>query len=166
MLHQITWQQYLLFVAAALLLYYALIWLTFYRGKTAGLFSGKRQFKMQPEPGDEWGYNELLGNAAEEYGVSTAESGDLYFGATHPFPDNEALYGLIPDVLEEIKSVIHTVTTEQGTKDDFRSLFKLVAVKYPQLKTSPHLEAINEWIGDNVPFTLSEDELYQLWEYA
>jgi hypothetical protein len=170
MLHQITWQTYLLFVAAVLLLYYAIIWLTFYRGKTAELFTRENSRKQQPEPDEIPDDDDLLGEAAEEYGVSTAGSDELFFGPhepeeeSYPFPDNEALYGLIPDVLEEIKSVIHTVETEDGTAEDFKSLFKLVSSKYPQLKTGPHLEALNEWISDNIPFNLSEDELYQLWD--
>jgi hypothetical protein len=165
MLHQITWQAYLLFVAATLLIYYAIIWLTFYRGKTAGLFSGRNE-RERAEPAGQPEKDDLLGEAAEEYGASTANSDELFFGPneSHPFPDSEALYGLIPDVLEEIKSVVHTVETENGNEADFKSLFKLVASKYPQLKTGPHLEAINEWISDHIPFRLSEDELYQLWD--
>ncbi|MDO3641524.1 hypothetical protein [Mucilaginibacter sp. L3T2-6] len=175
MLHQITWQQFLLFTAIVLLLYYAILWLIFYRGKTSGLFPGRPSAKLWPEPGVDLEDEDLLGGAAEEYGVSTVNSSDLFFGPsryfeedryeeTHPFPDDETLYGLIPDVLEEIKSVIHTIRMEDGTAEDFKSLFKLVSSKYPQLKVSRHLDAVNSWILENVPFELSEEELYRLWD--
>lgn len=175
MLHQITWQQFLLFTATVLLLYYTIVWLIFYRGKISGSFPGRNITKLRREPRGALEDEDLVGVAAEEYGVSTVNSSDLFFGPsahfdedryeeTHPFPDDEALYGLIPDVLEEIKSVIHTIKTEDGTAGDFKNLFKLLSSRYPQLKVSPHLEAVNAWIQENVPFELSEDELYQLWD--
>ncbi|EHQ27518.1 hypothetical protein [Mucilaginibacter paludis] len=84
MLHQITWQAYLLFIAAALLIYYAIIWLTFYRGKTGKLLNRRNTLKPQPETDEIPEDDGLLGEAAEEYGVSTAGSDDLFFGPNEP----------------------------------------------------------------------------------
>jgi hypothetical protein len=168
MLHQITWQQYAVVCFAFLLIWYAVVWLKYFRKPTDG-------FVQPPEPLEHRDFednelDDLLGKPAEEYGVSTVNSDDLHFGANaeegfdpEKIDDTEEFLGLVPDVLEEIKTVIQTVESGEGTKDDFISLFKLVSSKYPQIVESRHLEAINEWIIEHVPFELTEEELYQLW---
>ena len=109
-----------------------------------------------------------MGGSAEDEGVSIVPADGFGFAGksqgTERENTEEALQGLIPDVLEEIKSIVHTVETKGGSKEDFIGLFKLVSAKYTRLKTSHHLEAINEWIVDNTPFELTEDELWQLWD--
>jgi len=109
-----------------------------------------------------------MGGSAEDEGVSIVPADGFSFAGKPKMEErentDEVLRGLIPDVLEEIKQIIHTVGTKGGNKSDFIGLFKLVSAKYIRLKTSHHLEAINEWIMDNIPFELTEDELWQLWE--
>lgn len=81
MLHQITWQQYLLLVTAALLIYYLIIWLRYYRNMNPR--TSARLSVSQPSYGNEHEYrnNEnLLGGSADEYGASTVGSGELIFG--------------------------------------------------------------------------------------
>ena len=115
--------------------------------------------------------DDFLGEPCEEYGVSTVGSQGISFGVrlpedanAYPFSQEEALQGLVPDVLEEIKEVIHTIEVEKGDKEDFKSLFKLVSSKYPQLVASGYLDAINKIISETAPFNLSDEELKQLWE--
>jgi hypothetical protein len=145
MLHQITWQVYLLFVAAVLLLYYAIIWLTFYRGKTAELLKPKQQPQPTEQPEDD----DLLGEAAEEYGVSIAGSDELFFGPNEPgetgledernFEQNdnqgepelpllaetgtnadeqELLQADLPDLMEDVKAVFHFIRTHEPEAHD------------------------------------------------
>ncbi|MGF7081969.1 hypothetical protein [Mucilaginibacter sp. UYCu711] len=170
MLHQITWQQYTVVVVAFLLVWYAVVWLKYFKKPADDSVQPPeplehRDFEEE-EPGD------MLGRSAEEYGVSTVDSDELHFGPdsekgfepeTSVADESEELQGLVPDVLEEIKTVIETVASGEGTKEDFIGLFKLVSCKYPQIAESRHLEAINDWIIENVPFELTEEELYQLW---
>jgi hypothetical protein len=125
----------------------------------------------------------LMGKAAEPEGLQTLGMHEFSFAprkvevvsvaapanvedrvaATEHFPDSETLQGLLPDVLEEIKSVWHTVETNGGDKADFISLFKLVTVKYPKIRGGRHLAALNEWIREHVPFAFSGEELDGLW---
>jgi hypothetical protein len=170
MLHQITWQQYGVACFAFLLIWYAVVWLKYFRKPTDSFAHPPEPLAHRDFEDDE--PDDLLGKPAEEYGVSTVDSDDLNFGADaedgfepeQAVPDEtEELQGLVPDVLEEIKTVIQTVESGEGTKEDFISLFKLVSSKYPQIAESRHLEAINEWIIEHVPFELTEEELYQLW---
>lgn len=168
MLHQITWQQYTVVVVAFLLVWYAVVWLKYFRKPTDGFVQPSEPFEHRNF--EDYEPDDLLGKSAEEYGVSTVDSDDLHFGADEEegfepetADGTEELQGLVPDVLEEIKTVIQTVESGEGTKADFISLFKLVSSKYPQIAESRHLEAINEWIIENAPFELTEEELYQLW---
>jgi hypothetical protein len=170
MLHQITWQQYTVVVVAFLLAWYAVVWLKYFRKPTHG-------FAEPPEPLEHRDFEDdepegLLGKSAEEYGVSTIDSDDLLFGGEaedefeqepRRIDETEELHGLVPDVLEEIKTVIQTIASGEETKEDFIGLFKLVSSKYPQIAESRHLEAINDWVIENLPFELTEEELYQLW---
>ena len=172
MFYTITWQHYLLYVAIALALWYgAVLWL-YYRGEARRLMEklNKKAGPNEAVPDDDWPEGGLLGRPAEEFGVSLAGSEEINF-RQKPFPSEETHHaaftdnsrGLVPDVLQEIKAIVRTIETEQGTKEDFSGLFKLVSSKYPDVKTSYQFAALNEWISENIPFELTEDELSQLW---
>lgn len=70
---------------------------------------------------------------------------------------------VVPDVLEELKSIFHILETEQGTKEDFISLFHLVSSKYPNIKGTSNQQALNEHIRENLPFNITDEELNILW---
>ncbi len=169
MLHQITWQQYLLFAAILTLLYYAIIWLVYFWGQFPNFFSGKEKAGAaddSPNWRNEAEYEDLLGGSAEDEGVSTIESEQVHFSpktvpaaASLKPDDDEELHGTIPDVLEDIKVIIR----QSDTKSEFIKSFPSIPVKYPQIADSRHLEAINDFIAEQVPFEISEEELYQLW---
>ncbi|RNL55572.1 hypothetical protein [Pedobacter jejuensis] len=170
MLHQITWQQYTVVVVAFLLVWYAVVWLKYFKKPADGFLQPPEPLEHRDFEDDE--PDDLLGRSAEEYGVSTVDSDELHFGPdaeedlepeTSFADETVELQGLVPDVLEEIKTIIQTVESGDGTKEDFISLFKLVSTKYPQMAESRHLDAINDWIIENVPFELTEEELHQLW---
>lgn len=168
-LHQFTWQQFGITATVLAVIWYGVVWLVYYRKSPQGTNSTATAAK---EPLPHYWENEdfdeeLFGGAAEDEGVSLVPADGFRF-AGKPRDEREnmedALRGLIPDVLEEIKTIVHTVETKGGDKTDFISLFKLVSAKYDRLKTSHHLEAINEWIADNTPFNLTGEELWQLWK--
>ncbi|WP_345949192.1 hypothetical protein ABDD95_20310 [Mucilaginibacter sp. PAMB04274] len=81
MLHQITWQQYLLLVTAALLIYYLIIWFRYYPKDPSR--AAARSPALQPTPASEQElrHNDgLLGRPADDYGASTVDSEELIFG--------------------------------------------------------------------------------------
>jgi hypothetical protein len=71
---------------------------------------------------------------------------------------------IVPDVLEELKSIFHILETQQGTKQDFISLFGLVSAKYTSIKGTANEKALNEYIRENVLFPISNEELDNLWQ--
>jgi hypothetical protein len=75
----------------------------------------------------------------------------------------ERQQGLVPDVLEELKSIFQILETEHGTKEDFISLFHLVSSKYPGIKGTSSQEVLNEHVRENVLFPISDKELDSLW---
>ncbi|WP_460677825.1 hypothetical protein [Mucilaginibacter koreensis] len=94
MLHQITWQQYLLLMTVALLIYYLIIWFRYYRKDPSR--AAARSPAPQPTPASEQepGNNDgLLGRPADDYGASTVDSEELIFGPgeeeLEAFPDDE-----------------------------------------------------------------------------
>lgn len=179
MLEQFTWQQFLIAALVLSLIWYAVLILLFYRKKIIDAIQKKRmsggpriQSSYNPreqkktESSSEEDRDALIGKTALPDGV-TEVGMDLYSFApkedADPDADKVARLGLVPDVLEEIKTVITIIGTEGGTKEDFFSLFKLVSAKYPMMRDSPHRNYVNDYIRENVPFTLSQEDVDKLW---
>jgi hypothetical protein len=70
---------------------------------------------------------------------------------------------VVPDVLEELKSIFHIIETQEGTKQDFISLFGLVSAKYPNIRGTSNQQALNDYIRENLRLPISDDELNNLW---
>jgi len=97
--------------------------------------------------------------------VSVLEADEFSFASVeeredHAKPD---LLGDLADVQQEIKIICRILEKEDGSKDDFFSLFEVVKHKYPKLAGSDLLDEINDFIREQVPFYLSEQELNSLW---
>jgi len=86
------------------------------------------------------------------------------FGNDYTNEGRQRQQSVVPDVLEELKSIFHIQETQQGTKKDFISLFGLVSAKYPDIKGTANERALNEYIRENVLFPISDKELEQLWK--
>lgn len=106
---------------------------------------------------------ELMGKSVLDHGMSVVEAEDFSFVETESFPDQLDQLGLIADVQQEIKSICTLLAEQDGSKEHFFSLFQLVRDKYPGLADIPQLSALNEFIREQVPFHLSEQELEDLW---
>jgi hypothetical protein len=52
---------------------------------------------------------------------------------------------------------------EDGSKEDFLSLFVMIRNKYPKVATSSLLPELNDFIREHAPFALNEEELESLW---
>jgi uncharacterized protein YozE (UPF0346 family) len=78
--------------------------------------------------------------------------------------DQEEQLGLLPDFLEELKTIFNILEKEDGKKADFISLFGMVKAKYPKATESANLDAINQYIREHAPFLLSNEELDNLWD--
>ena len=150
MLTHFTGLQYGIAVAAATAAYYAWVGWRYYRQEIRHLFSGAAR--------DEELWAEEV---YEPIGRSVMEEGSVIVDAEEmDFAEPLDLLGVVPDLLEEIKSL--AIAAE--AKADFLSLFKLVAAKYPQVAGSPQLTAIQAFIREQVPFSLTDVELQALFQ--
>lgn len=168
MLQQFTWQQFLIAALVLSLIWYLLIFLLYYRNKPADFFS-KRQLpeklkrEWDEELEDDPEENNLIGQPRQSEGKSSMPMDALRFAPEDKDADRDTQLGIIPDVLEELKSIFHILQRENGGKEDFISLFKLISSKYPKIKGTPNQPALNEYIRENVAFTISDEELNGLW---
>ncbi|SER90159.1 hypothetical protein [Pedobacter rhizosphaerae] len=71
--------------------------------------------------------------------------------------------GLVPDLLEEIKNVFLLLAKEDGSKQDFLALMKVIKENYPGMSSHPRIGAINEFIAGHAAFHIGAEELENLW---
>ncbi|WPU97832.1 hypothetical protein SNE26_17540 [Mucilaginibacter sp. cycad4] len=193
MLHQFTWQQFLVAAVVFSCIWYLVVGFS-YRKQFDEFLKRRRRDGKQPEPlqhawnedYEEFSEDEasdLMGKTVLPKGVS--QLGMNMFGFApdvsekdkgHNWDEQEDLnneikdddhrqvqQSLIPDVIEELKSIFHILEKEQGSKPDFISLFGLVKAKYPAIKGTANQQALNDYIRDNVLFPISDKELDSLW---
>ncbi|XHR95550.1 hypothetical protein ACFJIV_02255 [Mucilaginibacter sp. UC70_90] len=192
MLKHFTWQQFLVAALVLSIIWYAIVILLFYRQRIQDYLNGKHQSNIPPEPlGHAWddefedeplsNDDDLMGKPALPEGMTrlsmaqfgfaprvsegTIEQGNWKedFERENKDKKRERQQSVVPDVLEELKSIFHILETEQGTKEDFISLFGLVSAKYSNVKGTPNQQALNDYIRDNVLFPISDEELDNLW---
>ncbi len=171
MLQAFTWQQFLVAALILTLLWYAGVFLIYYRRRAKAFFTPKTrqpeklkrewENELEDDPEEE----SLMGSSKEPEGVSSADMDTLRFAPKQedPYEHRDTELGIVPDVLEELKGIFHILEKENGTKEDFISLFSMVSSKYPQIKGSPNQQALNDHIREKVLFPISDEELNQLW---
>lgn len=178
MLKHFTWQQFLVAALVLSIIWYTVVILLFYRHKIQEHLNGKSKGNNSPEPlghawdeefeeeqsGDE---DDLMGRSALPEGMSNLSMAQFGFaprvGEEELDESRQRQQSVVPDVLEELKSIFHIMETQQGTKQDFISLFGLVSGKYPYIKGTANQQALNDYIRENVLFPISDEELDNLW---
>lgn len=171
MLTQFSWQQFLVAISVLTLVWYCLIILIFYRKELKRLLNGKplKENKSEPLP-HRWDekiddleqntVDDLMGKSKLPDGVSVVEMDDIQF--IEPDTKTQRL-GLIPDVIEEIKTIFDILGKEDGTKQDFLQLMQTVKENYPKISSHPNLPQINDFITSNASFHLTQDEIENIW---
>jgi len=178
MLHFFTWQQFLIAALIFTIGWYVVIFFLFFKGKISNALPGRSKSKqperlkreweedLEDDPDDE----SLIGKQSLPDGVSEVEMHMLGFApkvqkdAEHDKDEYRDMeLGIVPDVLEELKTIFHILEKENGKAEDFISLFSLVKAKYPKIRNTPNEEAINEYIRENLPFEISDEDLDSLW---
>jgi hypothetical protein len=71
---------------------------------------------------------------------------------------------LVPDAMQELKSIFYILERDKGGKEHFLSLLGLVKNKYAALRNTPSARALNEFIRENALFPISDEELINLWK--
>lgn len=105
----------------------------------------------------------LLGKPQLPEGMSRLEMNMFGFAPDPEDEHRELQQGLVPDVIEELKSIFYILEKEQGGKEDFISLFGLVRSKYAAIRGTPSQRALNGYIRENALFPISDEELNNLW---
>ncbi|HEY4325711.1 MAG TPA: hypothetical protein VGN20_17075 [Mucilaginibacter sp.] len=178
MLKHFTWQQFLIAALVLSSIWYTVVILLFYRQRIQEYLKGENKKNNPPEPlGHAWDEefeeeplndeDDLMGKSALPEGMSNLSMAQ--FGFAPRISDEELdesrqrQQSVVPDVLEELKSIFHILETQQGTKEDFISLFGLVSAKYSNVKGTANEQALNDYIRENVLFPISDEELDSLW---
>lgn len=172
-----TTQQFLIAATVLSLVWWAgvFLWFKFRRG--VGSLTAKS--RLRPTlvgagrtgviPEDEFEEHELMGKVKLPEGMELVAAEHLRFAGTSSgegaFESGQSdQLGLIPDVLEEIKEVLGILAREDGTKQDFIRLMRLVRGKYPRISSHPGLAGLNTYIRDHAGFHISSEELEDLWD--
>jgi hypothetical protein len=178
MLQHFTWQQFLVAALILSLIWYMVVIPLFYRNEFNDLLSGKRKQAGPSGPlphvwDDEFedelfGEESLMGKTRLPEGATRVSMEQFSFAplttTTAVEDDNkETRLGIVPDVLEELKRIFHIMERDKAGKEDFISLFSLVSAKYPKIRNTPNQQAINDYIRENLPFEISDEELDSLW---
>lgn len=182
MFQEFTWQQFLVAAMVLSVIWLLGVWLIYWRPlSTGGLNGGKRNGTHDSEDALPHSWQEevdvldplgatddgLMGKPALEHGVSVLEADEFSFAQVERRDRGERgesdLLGDLADAQEEIKGICRILEKEDGSKEDFFSLFEIVRVKYPKLTGSALLSELNDFIREQVPFFLSDEELDSLW---
>jgi hypothetical protein len=172
MLHQVSWPQFLVAALGLSLVWYAALFLFFFRGRKGCRVSGKKRLDflsaaLLPQDREQAAGDlpeaDLVGRPRWPEGMSRIGSHELLFGGseTGEALDKGTQLGVIPDLLRELQDIFRALETEQGSKQDFFEWFGLVRARFPGLNGTP---AIHAYIREHVLFPLSDAELDALWD--
>lgn len=171
-----TWQQFLIAALILSSVWYLIVLLLLYRKQLKGWLDKNarksdieplrrdwdEELKEEPEIDEE---DVLIGKPKMPEGMSRM-SMDMFGFA----PEIDEIEGsrkrqqsMVPDAIEELRNIFHILEKEQGTKDDFISLFALVKSKYAAIRDTPSGHALNDYIRENALFAISDEELTNLW---
>jgi len=171
-----SWQQFLVAVLILSSIWYLMLLPLLYRRQLKDWLERKdgkpvvaplrREWdeELEDDPAKE--EDELLGKPKLPEGVSRLNMDMFGFApdvSEEKEDSRELQQSLVPDVIEELKSIFHILEKEQGNKDDFISLFGLVKAKYAGIRDTPSQRALNDYIRENALFPISDEELTNLW---
>jgi hypothetical protein len=184
MLHQISWQTYVLSIILLLVLYYGYIGIFFYWTEIRAFcfrFSGTQPplevngNSLIPVP-----EYEIMGQAKPDESPSGNEN-DLEFGPSDPdepladepqqtanLPGTDSrLISQFSEMISEVKTLIRVINESGETRENFEMLFKLIVQKYTELKGTPYQQQVTEFLMEEsegqFPFEITSAELQAYW---
>lgn len=173
LLKHFTWQQFLIAALILSVVWYAVIIPLVYRDGLKNLLNRKRPETVADPRAKVWNEeleepeadtDDLMGESRLPDGMSKGSISMLRFAGDEVSDERRARQqGAVPDALEELKSIFQVLEQEQGSKQDFISLFGLVKEKFSAIRGTPEQAALNEYIRENALFPISDEELDHLW---
>lgn len=175
MLHGFSTVQFLAGLALMGLLWYAGVYLFLYLKKNgrplgtavgkgvSALTGGNNGNRLSGDVSLDVSGDDMMGKARLPEGMSIVGVDQIGFVDLEEDRDKAGQLGLVPDLLEEIKSVFAVLAREDGSKRDFMQLMKVVKETYPDMASHPRIKVINSFIADHAGFYMSTEELENLW---
>lgn len=105
----------------------------------------------------------LMGESKLPEGMSMLTSDAFGFSGGDPVDGKMEQLGLVPDVIQEVKTVLAKLSENDGSKRDFLEMMREVRDMFPGVGASPGIGRINSFIAGHAPFHLSAEDLEDLW---
>ncbi|MDF3076891.1 MAG: hypothetical protein K0S09_780 [Sphingobacteriaceae bacterium] len=175
MLSQISWGQYVAYVAVAGLLYYLTIILLYYRSNLLLFF--KDPLNSQNRLGSDFSPDEkirdILGKPTASVNENVVSSSELQFyeHETRGELSDQSSTSIIEDkgsFLSDLNESLIILKEAEGTKEEFCALFQVVSSKYNALAQSSERQATVSVVSDLISakelnFSLTPQEVDKLW---
>ncbi len=192
MFNSFSWEQYLIFIATILTLYYLSILLLYFRMDFAAIFTAKKgnlsHSKTEPKY-----YNPFTPNPDSFMGsinpekvedqiyIKTKENGEANItqvedssadkehpvNAEPPLSSDTFLLGTIADLVKEIKTLIQLLSENGGIKEDFLKMVATLLARYHNLKDTAYQDTISIFLVNECKgkfhYEISLDEIKMLW---
>jgi hypothetical protein len=145
----ISWKDYLVVVAIALIIYYLFVGVRYFSADLRDLFSGKRKLNFKAVSPDH-------------------DAGENLPNRNTPFEETtDDEFAQVEQLIERLKSVIRDVSQRKLVPEEFKQYLHLVLKEYPAIKNSPLRSSINELVITECEkygtVTLGENEMDVLW---
>lgn len=137
MFNFISWSQYIIFLVIALLVYYLLIGLLFFRAEIAGIFNRDKVRTIS--------FPHLSSHEAAEE------------------TDNSMQFPAVHELLEDLKAVIGKNSRKELPKEELLMTLKEQVNKYPQLRDTSFAASISNFLHQELP-QLDDVDLNRLWK--
>jgi len=168
--YYLTWGEFALILAAALLIYYLIILLGYYQKELLVFFNRQRGAGASKGIAVD---NSVMGIVNEDDAeMNLVDSDELYFVApeeeeevapAYSDKNKTLLLGGLADFMQELKTLIRITVEAEDTKENFLSLFSLIASKYSQLMDGSFDQAIISYVLDSgLHNKISPEELEQI----
>ncbi len=158
MLQNISWTDYIMAVAVALVVYYLVIGVRYFSSDIKELLSGKRRLKFRMSPAAVSDGNNVPKEEQQE------RDGEGFENTS----DNE--FTEVEHLIERLKSVIADASRRKLIPDEFKQYIAMVFKEYPSVRYSPLRSSVNELIVSECQkygaVTLKDDEVDLLWKEA
>lgn len=152
MLKNISWSQYLIFVAAVITIYYIVIGLKYFSGDIKDILAGKKKLNLRPAL-----RNETTGDMD-----TTVSENDIHrFANLH----NDE-FAAVEELLERMKWAIEDGVHKKYAEEEFKFYLGSLLKEYSSLKYSPLKSSISAFILSECQkygVTLSENDVSLLW---
>lgn len=158
--YEFTWGEFGLTMIAALLIYYLIVAHCCYRQELAAFFKDKTS-KPYAEPG----YNGMGAVKEDDAEMSLVNSQDLDFAGSEDVTEVRdknkiLLLGGLADFMHELKTLVRITVESEDTKENFLSLFRLIASKYSRLIDGAFNRSIVNYVLDSrLPFAISAGDI-------